>query len=76
MFVPILFIPDAMICKSRLPNLSVPFQLSLGAKRKTAFDQLDRFFDRLGGSNKQMQVIGHDDIGVKFVSGPVIMAQC
>jgi hypothetical protein len=73
--LPILFIPDAVIGKSRLPNLSMALQFSFSAKRKTALNELHRFFDRLGWSDEQMQMVGHDDIGVQPVTGPVIMFQ-
>src|SRR5581483_3342911 len=37
---PILFIPDPMIRKPWLPNLKLPSQFPLRAKRKTTFDKL------------------------------------
>ena len=46
MALPIFLIPNTMIGKTRLPNLSIPSQFSFGPKRESTFDELNRFLER------------------------------
>ena len=55
----ILIITNPMIRISRYPNAANPFELSLGSKRKPAFDALNSQFKAGAGRNDQMKVIGH-----------------
>jgi hypothetical protein len=64
-----------VIGKAGLPNLTIPLQFSFGSERESALDELNRLFDRLDWRNEQVQMVWHDDKGMKFVSGSVIVIQ-
>jgi hypothetical protein len=59
----ILGIFDATLGETFLPNFGLEIQLLRRAKRKSALDILNRFFDRniFRGSNQQMEMVRHDN---------------
>jgi hypothetical protein len=58
----ILWIADAMVGKALLPDEKLETQFLLGAKRKSAFDELNGLFQRniFRGPDDQMEVVRHD----------------
>jgi hypothetical protein len=64
----IFIIANPMIRISRYPNAANPFELSLGPKRKPAFDALNSQFEACARCNDQMKVIGHQHKRVKQIA--------
>ena len=67
MMYKVLRIPDAMVRESSFPNLNRVSQMLLHGMRVSAFDELQRTFERdLRRSQQQMKVFGHEHKGVKL----------
>ena len=66
-FLVVIGIADAVIRETLLPDFGGGFQDFASAKRESALDVLQRFFERgVGrGCKKQMEVIGHDHVFVQ-----------
>jgi len=66
----ILFIPNAMIGKPALPDLSFPPKNCSEGMRGTAFDKLHRMLKRrvLRRSQKQVHMLGHENEAVQFIA--------
>ena len=60
----ILFVFDAMFFEASFPYVEGALQF----EGEAAFDELHCFFDGdiLCGSHKQVDMVGHDDVGVKL----------
>jgi hypothetical protein len=73
--IPIFLISDSVIGKTRLPNLSVPLELTLGPEGESALEQLNRFLQGLHWSDEKMKMIRHDHVGMKRISQTIVVLQ-
>ena len=73
--LPILFIANAVVGESLLPNVELPFKFALRSEGKAALDQLDCLLNTLFWGDEEMEMIWHDDICMELVAGSVIMSQ-
>ena len=63
-------ITDAVVGKAALPDR----KLRRETMREAAFDELHGTLDSdVGGSDEEMKVVGHHDVGVQQVAGAVVV---
>jgi hypothetical protein len=63
-------VTDTMVGKSSLPDREFGGE----AMRKAAFDELHRSFEGdVGWGDDEVEMVGHDDVGVQKIAGAVVV---